>query len=199
MANLQDIGSGAVPAEDPAKQVESVIRQVNEWGRALSNEDRTKLYKDNSGKNRIIIGLLPNGDHGMRVSQEGFDVVEAADDELVFNSSQNIPKIVASGTKTLIAATSSSVAADVDISSLGLENPPLLLCAAVSPASSATYLSMPFVQDPSTTSKVVATSWVNFIPGTDEEIRFQVELGSAAAGYAGTWTFKYYVLQETAN
>lgn len=75
MANLPDIGSGAILGDDPSKQVESVIRQVNEWGRSISNENRTKLYKDESGKNRIIIGLLPDGTHGLVISKEGYDVV----------------------------------------------------------------------------------------------------------------------------
>lgn len=75
MANLQDVGLGAIMGEDHTKQIESVARQVNEWGRALSNENRTKIYNDESGKARIIIGLLPDGTHGLVISKEGYDVV----------------------------------------------------------------------------------------------------------------------------
>lgn len=76
MANLPDVGSGAILGNDAGKQIESVIRQVNEWGRAISNENRTKLYQDNSGQNRIIIGLLPDGEHGLVISKEGTDVLD---------------------------------------------------------------------------------------------------------------------------
>lgn len=51
------------------------MRQLNEWGRLLSNEKRTEVYKDNSGTNRIIIGVLPDGDTGIVISKEGIDVL----------------------------------------------------------------------------------------------------------------------------
>lgn len=55
--------------------MESIVRQLNEWGRLLSNEKRTEVYKDNSGTNRIIIGVLPDGDTGIVISKEGIDVL----------------------------------------------------------------------------------------------------------------------------
>lgn len=98
MPNLPDIGSGSILGDDPQKQVESVIRQVNEWGRAISNENRTRIMKSDSGieaitigqvpdsgtgimlrdednVRRIIIGTLPDGTIGMVVSKEGYDVI----------------------------------------------------------------------------------------------------------------------------
>lgn len=76
MAMLNDVSSGALPTDNPTKQVESMVRQVNEWARSISNEDRTKIYRDNSGQNRIILGLLPNGEHGLVISKEGVDVLD---------------------------------------------------------------------------------------------------------------------------
>lgn len=76
MANLPDVHLGSMLNDDPNQQTQSIVRQVNEWGRKISNEDRTKIYKDEAGDNRIILGLLPDGTHGMVVSKEGVDVLD---------------------------------------------------------------------------------------------------------------------------
>lgn len=77
MANLPDVHLGSMLNDDPNQQTESIVRQVNEWGRKISNEDRTKIYKDEAGDNRIILGLLPDGTHGLAISKEGIDVLDA--------------------------------------------------------------------------------------------------------------------------
>lgn len=79
MPILQDITVSSINQEDPQKQMESMARQLNEWGRALSNEKRTDVYKDNSGTNRILIGVLPDGETGIVVSKEGIDVLSLFD------------------------------------------------------------------------------------------------------------------------
>lgn len=75
MPYLKDISASSIVSEDPTQQIQSVIKQVNDWGRALSNEQRTDVYKDNSGTNRIIIGVLPDGDTGIVMTREGVDVL----------------------------------------------------------------------------------------------------------------------------
>lgn len=76
MANLPDVNLGAMLNDDPSQQAQAIVRQINEWGRKISNEDRTKLYKDEAGQNRIIIGLLPDGTHGLVISKAGTDVLD---------------------------------------------------------------------------------------------------------------------------
>lgn len=73
MPLLHDIAIGASD-EDPTRKIESVVRQVNEWGRQLSNERLTDVYNDNSSTPRIIIGVLPDGDTGIVISRDGIDV-----------------------------------------------------------------------------------------------------------------------------
>lgn len=75
MPLLSDVSIGAL-GDDSQEQIKSVVKQINEQGRLISNENLTKLYKDNSGQNRIIIGMLPDGDSGLVISKEGIDVLD---------------------------------------------------------------------------------------------------------------------------
>lgn len=75
MPFLPDISASSISGDSPDEQIKSIVRQMNEWGRLLSNEKRTEVYKDNSGVNRIIIGVLPDGDTGIVISKEGIDVL----------------------------------------------------------------------------------------------------------------------------
>lgn len=94
MAQLNDISIGAIPDDDTLKHSESIAKQVNEWGRRISAEDRTKIIKDASGTQRILFGEGQNQFYGMKVSQSGYDVGSATDAQLIFNSNQNVFKIV---------------------------------------------------------------------------------------------------------
>lgn len=56
--------------------------------------------------NRILVGYDPDGfgtgiDYGIKVSQEGYDVLTAADNNLVMSSAFNLFKIVATGTASV--------------------------------------------------------------------------------------------------
>lgn len=79
MPFLPDISVNALPGNTPEEKMESLIRQVNEWGRLLSNEKRTDVYKDNSGTNRILIGLFPDNEAGIIISKEGTEVQNVFD------------------------------------------------------------------------------------------------------------------------
>lgn len=79
MPFLQDISASSLNSDDPQAQIQSVVKQLNQWGRSLSNETRTDVYKDNSGTNRILIGVLPNGETGIVISNEGTDVLTLFD------------------------------------------------------------------------------------------------------------------------
>lgn len=177
------------------RRVGSAVKQFLSFGQG------TIEAKDADGNKSFFLGYDPalSTRPVIRVAKDGFDAQTGADSELVFNSEQNTVKVVSSGTLKLTAVAGTSVAKALDISSLGLSGPPLIISAAVSPASAVAYYSMPIIQNPGTTSEVIATSWVNFIAGSTQEVRFQVQLGAVAAGYAGVWSFKYYILQESAD
>lgn len=55
MPILPDIKSNAT-SDEPQAQIDSLVRQVNEWGRQISNESRTLIINDDSGVPIILIG-----------------------------------------------------------------------------------------------------------------------------------------------
>lgn len=60
----------------------------------------------NDGTNdRVLIGFQKGGfgtkDLGIKVSKEGYDVKTATDDQLIFNSSQNVFKVALTGSQTV--------------------------------------------------------------------------------------------------
>lgn len=74
MPFLPDVQLSALPGSNNEEKFESLVRQLNEWARTISNETRTDVYNDNSGTPRIIIGVLPDGDTGIVISRDGIDV-----------------------------------------------------------------------------------------------------------------------------
>lgn len=72
MPLLPDISTGA--AGDEKDKIDSIVKQINEWGRALSNEAITDIYRDTSNTPRIIIGVAPDGEIDIGISVEGVDI-----------------------------------------------------------------------------------------------------------------------------
>ena len=74
MPFLEDVQVSSIHADDPQKQIEAIAKQVNQSFRAISNETRTNVYKDDTGTDRILIGVLPDGTTGIVISKDGIDV-----------------------------------------------------------------------------------------------------------------------------
>lgn len=79
MPFIPDVRLGALQGASTEEKFKSLVAQLNEWAASISNENRTDVYKDNSGTNRIIIGVLPDGDTGIVISKEGVDVLSLFD------------------------------------------------------------------------------------------------------------------------
>lgn len=97
MPLLKDISVGAA-GDDPNEKIDKLVKQLNEWGRAISNEDRTDITKDDAGIQRLLIGYqqngFSNGSVGVKLSQEGTDVLGATSDELIWSTEFNNFKIL---------------------------------------------------------------------------------------------------------
>ena len=63
MPLLNDVSLGALRGDEPDKKLDSVVRQVNEWGRTLSNETIASVQKGRDGKIRIVSGLQTLNDY----------------------------------------------------------------------------------------------------------------------------------------
>lgn len=102
MPNLKDINLGAIDDGDVNKKFERLVAQLNEWGRQISNEERTKIINDDAGTPRLLLGYqqdgFSNGNVGIKLSQEGQSVLSAGDSQLALSSDFNSFKIVQTGT-----------------------------------------------------------------------------------------------------
>ena len=61
MPFLADIKASTLNGDDPKELINSIVKQNNEWGREISNENRTKIINDDTGTPRILIGYQENG------------------------------------------------------------------------------------------------------------------------------------------
>lgn len=82
---------------DPAQ----IANTTNSLIRDVQGMQDVQVFKDDTGTRRVLMGRGPSGFYGMKVSQEGNDVYDATDDQLVFNSDNNIFKIVQTGEITV--------------------------------------------------------------------------------------------------
>lgn len=61
------------PNMDPT----AMAQAINQNFEQLESENRTKVFKDEAGVNRILIGRAPNGKYVIAVSVEGKDVISS--------------------------------------------------------------------------------------------------------------------------
>ena len=61
----------------PGMNSGTMASAINNNFRQIESENRTKIIKDETGVNRIIMGRFPDGTYGFAISQEGIDVIEA--------------------------------------------------------------------------------------------------------------------------
>lgn len=59
----------------PNMDMATLVSSINDTFRQIEAENRTKVIKDETGTNRIIIGGLPDGTYGIVISKQGQDVL----------------------------------------------------------------------------------------------------------------------------
>lgn len=175
----------------------------------LQNQSVTQVFRDSTGIDRIIIGKLPDGKSGLKVSKPTIDVTKASDSELVFNSEQNVFKIVSSGTGSVTipgATAAANTWTSTNSTSTITHNLGYVPAAFVFLDFSATH----------DNSNLIALPW-SYIPTTGPNSGAYINLsfyfalstttltvtasntvfGTTQA--TGTYFYKYYLLQETAT
>lgn len=177
----------------------------------LDAENVKKLFYDSNGTPSIQIGVQQDGSSAIKVSKPGIDVTTATANNLAFNSSQDVLKVITTGTTSFTPSFASHGAnssgtdqatTHVDLTSLGLTTPPAVLL---------------YVQDntyyrPVTDGTIYVTSLtlgasfsMYFKIGantTDLSIGFWQSYGTGSTGAIGAFStpfnFRYYILQESA-
>lgn len=63
----------------PGMDMATLVAAINENFALLENINRTQIFKDETGVNRIILGRFPDGTYGLIVSKPTYDVVKLFD------------------------------------------------------------------------------------------------------------------------
>lgn len=160
----------------------------------ISNKNQQVLAFDGTA-NKALMGYNPGLDKwGMFVAQDGVDVTTNSDPaNLIFNSSQDVFKIVASNSLT-ISHPSNGTQDNVAVAH-GLSTIPAVVCFVSIPGFPGTQYGMPYGFFISSTNYLNANFWID-----STNVTFSISTGSATgSSYTGNYVFKYYILQETAN
>lgn len=174
--------------------------QVNGLAKQVQAREVTQVFKDDiDSTRRVLLGKGADGFYGLKVSPPGVDVYTAADSELVFNSNQNVLKIVATGTISMPNATGAipgtpSVAyasANTGI----ISTTPLMVIGLDTGGSFSNSLPIAFFDDSGLLTQTV-NIYTTIVSSDNVYVNVQVKAYYPTSATSGT--IKYYVLQETA-
>lgn len=133
----------------------------------------------------------------VRISKAGFDAETTTDDNLIFNSAQNVFKIISTGTVTVATSGTGSFSTSVP-HSLGFT--PAVIAFVTYPSDPpSSRISVPFslIFSPSGADTAIKIAAHAYVYTTSTSIDFNVsQIGSVFSN--GNWRFTYYLLQETA-
>lgn len=171
--------------------------QITDMFRELYNRTITEIFKDDSGVQRVLLGKGANGFYGLKVSKSGFDVYDATDAQLVFNSDQNNFKIVSSFTTSITGSATSNTVTTI---AHGLGYTPAILAflnAGLAGGAVRTPLPTWTTLNRDDVNHVVNfRTWINAeVDGTNVYLDFF----NSTASPIGPLTVTIYLLQETAN
>lgn len=158
--------------------------------------------------NKVAIACYidANGQPVLRVAKEGFDAVTGTNDQLIFNSAQNIFKIVDTDTATINVPSSADDFSDSITIDHNLGFVPSYDAYLTPPPGFSGFVKrtkLPFFDYVLFDSFTGADAgWhinglgdVNLL--TDTQIRFRLSFVNGRASIVGDWTFTYYLQQES--
>lgn len=160
---------------------------------------------DQSNRNNIFIGYNPaiSTRPIVRIAKDGFDQSTATNDQLIFNSDQNVFKIVASGNATLASASINTAGANYasgtsQTASIphGLSYTPAILAYW---ATANTYSALPRTVQGANTSAGYAIYYISASVDSTNVLFSVAPFGYNISDTFPALTLKYYLLQETAN
>lgn len=183
--SFKNIGGGS--------SLEAVVNDINQNINELKTREVTEIFKDDSGTRRVLLGKGPLG-HGLFVAPEGVDVYDADASELVFNSNQNVFKIVSTGTTELDATSATAGNTITEEITHGLSHVPIVMAFVV--------INDVYVPLPTPGGKSVSGGVVQFNTWHSAETdatKLYIEFYPGSTSNFGTYTYRWYLLQETAN
>lgn len=188
-----------------------VLAILNKNFGELDNESVTKIFNVTNNSPGFIQGKLPNnlgygfllyaadgkvaiacyinsnGRPILKIAKDGFDALTATNDQLIFNSDQNVFKIVSTGIVQLITSTGGPSAVTVNH---GLGYVPAPLVYMEFPGSATSRTPLPYIETGPSGIEVVYSIDAN---------NLVVECRVADPFGPNTYGIRYYLMQETAN
>lgn len=160
---------------------------------------RTSQIVSDGVSNRVLLGYDKDGfgignDYGIKVSKSGYDVLTAADSNLILNSAFNILKIVATGT-LLVTLPGSTGFISTQVAH-GLGYTPLIV--GFIPAGGSNYITTPFLQFDGTTGINIEQTRVE-VDNTNVYLKLYAPVNGSSYASGFTRQTKYYLFQETAT
>jgi len=177
----------------PQMDMATLVNALNQNFNQVQSQDRRKVITDENGNDRIILGKRDDGTYGMKISEIGTSVGSATPTQIIFDSDNNLFKIVASDTITLNrGAGVDSVSVDIPIDGGGV----LLAWATITNASPSLTFQIPYMS-PYTSGQM---GWgVRAYFDTDVGIVriFNEAYQAPIIAQAYNMSIKYYILRET--
>lgn len=185
---------------------------TNTDGNEVINKGTQQGYLVSDGtNNRVLVGFQRDGfgdgkDYGIKVSQEGFDVNSASEDELVMSSGFNNFKIIQSGTTTIPSFTLASGASDNRTVRVTLNEPQDSPPTVFAFATTGLDIYFPFSGIQVHTIGATAGSGVIlyvltlyrlFITTTYVDFFISFYNGSSGSATSEAYTIKYFILKES--
>jgi hypothetical protein len=184
--------------------------QINKLAADVRGSKVTQVFKDATDR-RVLLGRGKGDFYGLKVSKPGVDVYDATDSQLIFNSDQNVFKIVGEGTASDVGFTTTAFASNHNLQggattithNLGFK--PIVIAFLVNNDAGLTPL--PYVANNykglSTPGFVTQTIRIQSVTDTTFQIYRDQYVNAYSSGVDVLFTmpsntYKYYLLQETA-
>lgn len=165
--------------------------------RVISRDDQIIVH--DGSYNKALFGRDGSGNYVVKVAKDGFDVLTASDGDLIFNSANNLFKIVSSGTISISHNHTSANSAKTTTQAHGQNGRPIIMAWAnnlVAPGVPGTpSYQMPFLYPAASGANLVISTLLDVhVDGTNITITtWSTNITTITAD------IKYYIVQETAN
>lgn len=185
--SYKNIGGGS--------SLQGIVNDMNQNINELKNREVTEIFKDDTGTRRVLLGKGADDFYGMKVSKPGLDVYDASNDELIFNSNQNVFKIVKTGSSSIDATSATAGSTVTSTIPHGLSFIPIPWVFWNQTGNN--YEALPTWSSYSASGGSVLFGGFFSYEVNDTNLVLQF-LPGATSNY-GVFNFTYYLLQETAN
>lgn len=193
-------------SDDVLQRMAQGTNQIQNAGEEDDSGLRTlerQILAVQDGTNKAIMGFYGEANKfGFKVAEDGVDVLTASDDQLIFNSENNVFKIVSSNSFSVGGTSMSSGSTTTTTVPHGLGYIPVIhiyvnaeAVAALQGGGGLTGLPLTYVVVPNAPMFTIQYR----IDEDNLYIDFINHLGGTVNITGYTWDFKYYLMQETAN